>query len=96
MCFGIITPEMLAAYWAAHGITPPPETPPEPAEPIVCEVCETELDDPFVEIEGPAPAFFKRSFHVVCLNMHLIRNENNPDDELSAYITRKIPCSTAP
>lgn len=95
MPFGLITPEMLAAFWASQGIDPPVVQPAPPPEPIVCEICETELDDPSVEIEGPAPAHFKRYFHPECLLMHILRNEDNLEDELTAYITRKIPCSTA-
>lgn len=88
---------MLAAFWASQGVEAPVPAPVVP-EPIVCELCETELDDPdelTVEIEGPAPQHSKRHYHAVCLTMHLVRNEDT-EDELVAYITRKIPCSTAP
>lgn len=95
MPFGMITAEQLAAWFQQQGIQPAPTEPAAPPEPIVCEICETELDDPSVEIEGPPPANAKRYFHTICLNMHLIRNEDNAEDELTAFITRKIPCSTA-
>lgn len=95
MPFGLITPEMLAAYWAQMGITPPVPESSTPPEPIVCEICETELDDLVVEIEGPPPANAKRHFHPECLMQHLIRNEDNQADELTAHITRKIPCTAS-
>jgi hypothetical protein len=92
MPFGFVTQEMLEAYWAQQGITPPTV---EPAPPIVCGVCETELDDPSVELEAGPPLNRKRYYHIECLMMHLIREQDNPDDELTAFITREIPCTTA-
>lgn len=87
------TPEAAAAM-AAYMAGQETQTPivRDPNE-YICEICKTEitLDEVFTELE-PSP--YRRKFHLACLVVHLIQNEENLADELSAYISRKPVCTT--
>jgi len=60
----------------------------------LCELCQQAIgNEPYVVLEPPPGIIVRRKFHGPCLIQHLKANMENPQDEISAYINRKIVSS---
>jgi len=79
------TPEW-AEYLRTHGY----EANGTYVEDIKCEICGEDLtDDVHVIIEPPPGLIARRKFHGPCLVSHLLAHLDDPDDELSNYLSKK-------
>ena len=59
-------------------------------ESTICELCQQDLgEDPYVVLEPPPGLLVRRKFHSPCLVSHLLAHLDDPDDEISNYLTRK-------
>ena len=89
--FGFVASPEWVEYLRQHGYDPAAFATGEAyVESNICEICRMALgDDVHAVIEPPPGLIVIRKFHGPCLVSHLLAHLDDPDDEISNYLTKK-------